>query len=195
MLQTCFNTLNDPRVQGRVTYEFDKVLLLVVLSLLSNSKGYRDIGVFIEERFEVLKKHLKLDWKRRPAYTTVRNILLGLSPTELEDSFRKHAKELLKDKEKLQDGKVIKQIAFDGKALCGSVDNSVDKRFIQLISGFCVNGKFILCHYEVDEKSNEIPAVQLLINELGLSGYLITADAMHCQKKRLKAPLKQGMIC
>jgi len=166
-----------------------------VLSLLSQSKGYRDIGVFIDERFEVLAEMFQLNWERAPAYTTIRNILLGISSEELEDSFREHAKKLQINQEKLTNGKAIKQIAFDGKALCGSVDPSIDKRFIQLITAFSVGEKFILCHYEVDEKSNEIPAVQTLLKELGLSGYLITADAMHCQKKRLKSPLKQGITC
>ena len=40
----------------------------------------------------------------------------------------------------------------------------------------------MLAHTEIDEKSNEIPAAQQMIRELGLTGVLITADAMHCQK-------------
>lgn len=195
MLITCFDHIIDRRVQGRTEYELNYVLLFTVFSLLSSSKGYRDIGVFMEERFETLSKTFNLSWKNPPAHTTIRNILLGIYPDELEDSFRAHAKELQMNKEKLRQGKAIKQIAFDGKALRGSVDPSIDKRFIQLITAFSVDEKFILCHYEVDEKSNEIPAVQTLIKELGLSGYLITADAMHCQKKRLKSPLKREMTC
>ena len=78
------------------------------------------------------------------------------------------------------------QSCFDGKALCGSTDPSIDKRFIQILSGFSLEEKIILCHYEIDEKSNEIPALQKLIEELGLTGILVTADAIHCQKKLLK---------
>lgn len=186
MLLTCFDQIEDTRVKGRTTYALKHILLFTVLSLLCQSKGYRDIGVFMEEHFEQLVEKFQLDWKKPPAFTTIRNILLSVMLGELEESFRAHAKALQINAEKLTEGKVIKQIAFDGKALCGSVDPSIDKRFIQLITAFSVDGKFILCHYEVDEKSNEIPAVQTLLKELGLSGYLLTADAMHCQKKRLK---------
>ncbi len=34
----------------------------------------------------------------------------------------------------------------------------------------------------VAEKANEIPAVQTLIETLGLTGRVFTIDAMHCQK-------------
>jgi len=40
----------------------------------------------------------------------------------------------------------------------------------------------------VDEKSNEIPAVQALIATLGLSGRVFTLDAMHCQKNLRDRP-------
>lgn len=40
----------------------------------------------------------------------------------------------------------------------------------------------ILGHIEVDEKENEIPAVQRLLAELGLAERILTADAAHCQK-------------
>ena len=47
--------------------------------------------------------------------------------------------------------------------------------------------QIILAHEIVDEKSNEIPAVQALIATLGLSGRVFTLDAMHCQKNNLVA--------
>ena len=40
----------------------------------------------------------------------------------------------------------------------------------------------VLAHTEIEDKSNEIPAAQQMIRELGLTGVVFTADAMHCQK-------------
>jgi len=140
----------------------------------------------MEARRDELRKIFGIRWKRTPAHNTLRDILHSVSENELENSFRQHAKVLKTNKSQLKAGKQIQQIAFDGKALCGSVDPSIDKRFIQLLTGFSVGKKIILCHYEIDEKSNEIPAFQKLIIELKLTNYLLTADAMHCQKKHLK---------
>lgn len=186
MLQSCFDSINDNRVRGRTTYELKYVLLFVVLALLSNAKSYRTIAIFMEERIESIRKMFGLKWEKTPAHNTIRDILHSISEHELENSFRQHAQQLQARRKELKAGKQIKQISFDGKALCGSVDPSIDKRFIQLLSGFLVEEKIILCHCEIDEKSNEIPAFQKLIVELGLTGYLITLDALHCQKKTLK---------
>ena len=50
------------------------------------------------------------------------------------------------------------------------------------MSAFEADSALVLGHIEVDDKSNEIPAVQRLIGELGLAGCVVTVDAMHCQK-------------
>src|SRR5215213_329095 len=42
--------------------------------------------------------------------------------------------------------------------------------------------RLALVHEVVGETSNEIPAVQTLIETLGLTGRVFTIDAMHCQK-------------
>lgn len=186
MLLSCFDSIVDNRVTGRTTYALKYVLVFIVLALLSNAKSYRAIAIFIEERKKLLRKVFGVKWKRSPAHNTLRDILHSLSAKDMEESFRLHATQLESDMQKAKKGKQIKQISFDGKALCGSEDPGIDKRFIQLLSGFSVNDKIILCHYEIDEKSNEIPALQKLIEELGLKNVLITADAMHCQKKLLK---------
>lgn len=51
-----------------------------------------------------------------------------------------------------------------------------------MLSAFATQEQLVLGHLTVSEKSNEIPAVQQLIEELGLSGCVFTLDAMHCQK-------------
>ena len=50
------------------------------------------------------------------------------------------------------------------------------------MSAFAHDDQIILAHLAIDEKSNEIPAVQDLMRTLGLSGRLFTVDAMHAQK-------------
>jgi hypothetical protein len=181
-----FDSISDNRVIGRTTYDLKYVLLFIVLALLSNAKSYRAIAVFMEERRKLLRKVFGIKWKSTPAHNTLRDILHSVSAEDMEKSFRSHAIRMESDIQQAPKGKQIKQISFDGKALCGSVDPSIDKRFVQLLSGYSVKGKIILCHYEIDEKSNEIPALQKLIEELELKGVLITADAIHCQKKLLK---------
>jgi predicted transposase YbfD/YdcC len=62
----------------------------------------------------------------------------------------------------------------------------------QLFRAFAVGTKIILGHLAIMVKSNEIPAMQALVRELGLAGVLCTADAMHCQIKTIEAVKASG---
>jgi predicted transposase YbfD/YdcC len=62
----------------------------------------------------------------------------------------------------------------------------------QLLRAFAVGTKIILGHVAIMVKSNEIPAMQMLVGELGLAGVLCTADAMHCQIKTSAAVKASG---
>ena len=83
-------------------------------------------------------------------------------------------------------------VAYDGKSLKGSYDTANDTTMSQLLRAFAGGTKIILGHIAVMMKSNEIPAMQALISELGLVGVLCTADAMHCQIKTIEAVKVSG---
>lgn len=187
MLLTFLDTIEDQRrSQGR-RYELKHILLFSVLSFLSNSKSYRDIARFIDNHFERLKKDFKLTWKKPPGYTTIRNIIQGVVPGELEKAFRSYNHQLMGEKSKEK----LVSISIDGKTLRGSFDNINDKSARQLISVFETTDKLILAHEVVDEKTNEIPIVQALLMNLDLEKYCYTIDALHCQKKLFRQQ-KQG---
>jgi hypothetical protein len=102
----------------------------------------------------------------------------GLSPAEVEKALREHAANLNLDAADAR----TRVIAFDGKALKGSFDNFNGAKTKQVLSAFAVDTALVLAHIEIDEKSNEIPAVQKLMEELDLADHIINCEAMHCQK-------------
>lgn len=72
-------------------------------------------------------------------------------------------------------------VAFDGKTLRGSFDKASAKSALHSVSAWVCGLKLCLGLNSVDDKSNEIPAVQQLIDWLDLEGAIVTADALHCQ--------------
>ena len=72
-------------------------------------------------------------------------------------------------------------VAFDGKVLRGSFDRASAKSALHSVSAWVCGMKLCLGLKSVEDKSNEIPAVQELIDLLDLKGAIVTADAMHCQ--------------
>ena len=179
-----FATIPDPRRAEGKRYQLPHVLLFSILAIVSGANSYRGVRTFIMVHRQRLNKAFKLRWKRPPSYTAIRYILQGLSATDVEKVFREHAANLNLDVA----GSTARIIAFDGKTLKGSFDNFNDIKAKQVLSAFAVDTALVLAHIEIDEKSNEIPAVQKLLEELDVAGHIVTCDAMHCQKKPSKPP-------
>ena len=55
-----------------------------------------------------------------------------------------------------------------------------------MLSIFLTESHIILAHEEIATRTHEIPILQQLLTESGLSGYVFTADALHCQEKTLQ---------
>jgi hypothetical protein len=100
---------------------------------------------------------------REPALRSVRGILKGLAPAELEQAFRRHAEGL----DSAGSDAPSRFIALDGKTLRQSFDAFADRKAAHVRDVFAVDHQIILAHEVIDEKSNEIPAAQTLIAALG----------------------------
>lgn len=181
MLQSFLFKIKDHRRKQGRRYQLGHILLFSIFAILSGATSYRKVHAFIKANYEVLDEIFDLDWKRIPAYTTIRAIIQGTSSAEIEESFRQYSDFLANS-----DGEK-RFVTFDGKVLRGSFDHFQDQKAIQILSAFLSDDHIILAHEEIAEKTNEIPTAQELIRHLGLSGCIFTFDAIHCQEKTLEA--------
>ena len=181
---TLYSEFHLATVSRNLRRNEEHVLLFSIFAIVSGANSYRGIRTFIKVHRPQLNRAFKIRWKRPPAHTAIRYILQGLSPADVENVFRQHAADL----NHAGSGPGTHVVAFDGKALKGSFDNFNDVKAKQVLSAFAVNTALVLAHIEIDEKSNEIPAVQKLLEELDVAGHIVTCDAMHCQKKPSKPP-------
>jgi hypothetical protein len=164
------------RPQGK-RFQLAPILYITIWALLSGATSYRQIHTFASERLPFFKKYLKLRWKKAPSYSTIREIITNVSVEELEDAFRVHVQMLLEN----TTGRFI---SMDGKTARGSFDRFEDKKAIHILMAMLTDEQLILGHANVtEEKTNEIPMLVKLLNELELKGKIVTADALHCQKK------------
>lgn len=182
MLLKYLNEIEDKRSgQGKV-YELGHIILLCIVAMLNNADGFPAIAKFIEVHQEKLEEIFGFYWVRSPDSSTIRKILNKVDPKELETAFRKYTQEIDKSKKNNKS----RCFAIDGKALRGSIDRVKDVKALHMLNIFATDNDLIIANLEVSNKSNEIPAVQDLIKEIGLQGCIFTMDAMHCQKKLLK---------
>jgi len=184
----------DPRRAEGKLYKLPHVLLFSILAIVTGCNSYRgverrrspDIVTFIDVHRRKLNAAFSLQWKRAPAHTAIRYILQGLDPAGVEAVFRRHAALLQAARSTPGQG----SIALDGKTLCGSFDRFHDRAAAQVLSAFATDTALVLAHIDIAEKSNEIPAAQTLLAELGVArGAIVTLDALHCQKNI--SPLQQ----
>jgi DDE_Tnp_1-associated len=172
--------IEDPRRAEGKLYRLPEIVLFSILAMLSDANSYRTIHSFIDVHLARLRGACGLKWRKAPAYTTIRFILRKLDAASVEAVFRRHAATL--NDVAMVDGQ--RHVAVDGKTLRHSFDNFLDRRAAHLLTAFASDTALVLAHFDCDDKSNEIPAVQTLLGELGLTGAVVTVDAMHCQKKR-----------
>jgi hypothetical protein len=172
--------VTDARREQAKRYGLANILLFCIFGFLCGAKSYKTLCSFIEERFALLQAAFPSKMKRAPALSTVWRIIGLVDGGTLETVFRRHAA----PQHAALGGGQGQVVAHDGKSLKGSYDTAGDKKMSQLLRAFAMGTKIILGHVAIMVKSNEIPAMQALVRELGLAGVLCTADARSRPSRR-----------
>ena len=83
-------------------------------------------------------------------------------------------------------------IAIDGKTSRRSHDRAKARAPLHMVSAWASRQRLVLGQEAVDEKSNEIIAIPLLLERLELTGALVTIDAMGTQTKIAETIVRRG---
>ena len=170
-----FRQLPDYR-KNKIGYTHPgEILFLSLLAVLSGAQGYEDIALWVKERKRELAKFLGRAFIA-PAYTTVRNTFLGIDSESVEKMQQKWVHELSNNTDSLT------IVATDGKTMRGSKSKEMNEKARHIVSLFLTEQKLTLAQTQVQDKSNEIPALIELLDSLKLTNCVITMDAMHTQK-------------
>jgi len=168
----------DPRRAQGQRYSMSHLLLFSVLAVLTGATSYKKIIAFIALQRERLNTVFGACFRRAPAVNTLRHLFLALGRDDLEAAFRCHARDLSAG----DTASMPRTVALDGKTLRGSFDHLTDRKAVHVLSAFASDAALILAHQELAGAPDEIAAVPRLMAELGVTGVLFTADALHCQK-------------
>ena len=171
-----FRKLPDYR-KNKVAYTNPgEILFVSLLSVLSGANSFEDMAMWMKERKREIAKLLDRPFKS-PAYTTIRNIYNGIDSKAVERLQR----EWIEGQSTNKQGLTI--ISSDGKTMRGSKSKAMNEKARHIVSLFLSENKLTLTQAQVEDKSNEIPALIKLLDNLNLKNCVITMDAMHTQKK------------
>jgi predicted transposase YbfD/YdcC len=180
--------VRDPRRAQGQRYSLRHLLLFSVLAVLAGAISYQGIITFIGLQRERLNAVFGARFRRAPAVNTLRHLFLALGRDDLEAAFRRHARGL----SARATPEAMRTIALDGKTLRGSVDHLNDRQAAHLLSAFASDAGLILAHQELAGAPDEIAAAPKLMAELGVTGVLFTADALHCQREGFARAAETG---
>jgi DDE_Tnp_1-associated len=177
-LQDFLSKVKDYRRGAGQRYPLWAVLSMIIMSIISGAKGYREFGRFMKANQDSLIECFKLK-HGVPSHVTIRAILRKLDLYTLTKSFRAWMSVCAPPDS-------AEWLAIDGKSLSSTVTNPNDslQNFVSVVSVFAQHSGLVydLQAFE-NGKAFEPRIVRQLIRRLGLKDAVFTLDAIHCQKK------------
>ena len=164
--------LDDPRRPSNGTlHDFREILVISICAMLSDADNVEDIALWGQMKESWLRRFLLLK-NGVPSHDTFDRVFRLLDPKRFEEIFRQWV------------GGIVTvlggQLAIDGKSLRGSAE--ADGPPVHMVSAFATDLGLVLGQEKVAGKSNEITAIPILLDALYLKGFLVSSDAMGCQK-------------
>jgi len=168
--------MEDPRSNKRnqVDYPLVEILFLVISAVVSGVDEWKYICLFGENKLGWLRKFFPYQ-NGVPVPSTQGRLFAQLDNQQFNSYFIDWVATL----SELTEGKVV---AVDGKRMRGSYDKGDKKAAIHMVSAFASHQGVCLGQLATGRKSNEITAIQALLDLLTLEGCIVTIDAMGCQK-------------
>ena len=133
------------------------------------------VNEFLKEKFRI---------ENIPCYYWLLCLLKLIEPDSLNKCFSKWVSSILpKNRENLT-------ISLDGKTIRSTGKMKSYENPLHIVSAQISELGITFAQKTVSGKSNEIPAVQELIEQLDISGCMLVADALNCQKKTAEMIIK-----
>lgn len=168
----CLNEIDDPRKFSNGTlHDFREILVIAIAAMLSDSDTVEDIAFWARTKENWLRRFLLLK-NGIPSEETFLRIFRAIDPKQFETVFRRWVSGVV--------GALNGTIAVDGKTVRGS--GSGGESAIHMVSAFATDLGIVLGQEKVAKKSNEITAIPELLEALYIKGFLVSIDALGCQK-------------
>jgi predicted transposase YbfD/YdcC len=181
-LYDCFRDVRDPRVVGRSEHALYDIIAIILIATIAGCNDFVAMADFAQNRQQWLRERMGLKLLNGvPSHDTLLRVMSILNPDEFHNGFLQFVKLTIRAIPELAN----KDIAIDGKALCGSTHEDLDgvQRMVHMVGAWSTEAGLALGQIPTDEKSNEITAIPKLLELLDISGALVTIDAMGCQKE------------
>jgi predicted transposase YbfD/YdcC len=179
-----FAQLEDPRDERNRKHPLINIIAIAILGVIGGADTWVDIERYGKSKREWLGTFLDLS-NGIPSHDTIGRVFRWLDSATFEAQFVAWTEQICA----LGGGEVV---ALDGKKLRRSQDGTHQRDGIWMVSAWASENRMVLGQRKVDDKSNEITAIPLLLSTLDLEGCVVTMDALNTQTTTATAILQRG---
>jgi predicted transposase YbfD/YdcC len=177
-LESLFSDLSDKRSKTHQVYSFESLLFMSMCAIMAGEDSFTGIADYAETNRNYFDKYFDLPLYT-PTHDTFNRLFDTLDPSEFDKWFVSYTRNIAAYCESRDlKNESIKHQAIDGKTIRNS---GKDKPF-HVVSAWCSRNRLVLCQAKVDEKTNEIKAIPILLEMMDLESTVTTIDAMGCQR-------------
>jgi predicted transposase YbfD/YdcC len=183
-----FDGIPDSRMQGKIKYRLPDLLFLIFLvKLRERTNCFMEIAGHIKINRKLYEKYGLIKNEQCPSHDTIRRVMMMVDGDALYQEIVNRFHGFLRSLEdEIRGSSAYRHLAMDGKSVNGSgrADGTKNPKANQHILNIYDCGLSTCIYSEsIDEKTNEIPVGQAILEKMELKKTVVTADAMHCQKK------------
>ncbi len=182
LFERCFGEVEDPRA-GNARHELVEVMFIAVAAAICGAESCVDMAEFGLAKEPLFRQVLRLE-HGVPSHDTFSRLFRLLNPASFHTAFQRFMAGFA---EAAAAGGVI---ALDGKTARRSFDRARSSSPLHLVSAWACDARLVLGQRAVADGGNEIDALLELLTMLDLEGRIVTADAMHCQRRTAQAVLE-----
>ena len=175
-IATCFHDLVDPRVDRTKRHHLLDLITIALCAVLAGAENWVEVEEWGQIKLPWLRTWLSLP-NGIPSHDTFGRVFSRLDPRQLEQGLVRWARLLATETATAADNGGI--VAIDGKTVRAA--RQPGERAAHLVSAWSSATRLVLGHVAVDDKSNEITAIPVLLRQLALTDQVVTIDAMGCQ--------------
>jgi predicted transposase YbfD/YdcC len=181
-----FAAVPDPR-DLNARHDLREILFIALAAMLCGAESCVEIAEFGQNKQALLRTILELK-HGVPSHDTFSRVFQRLDPTALEDAFIRFMEAF---RQALGPGTARSVLAVDGKSLRCAYAKGHAHMPPMMVSVWGTAMRMTLAHTQAGEGGEAEAAIRLL-ESLSLKGCVVTADAIHCDRRTAETVKRRG---